>query len=184
MVFRHALGLQRSGDHEAAKQIFTSCLEIFSSLQDVKGVVKTYKAIAKSLESEGNTEETLRLLEKSADICRASGLQDRLADVCLTLGGIYSDTSQPQRACQYFLQGYQAACDAGDVTLVQKAQVKLGSACAGPLIRKHSSDMQSASLTSVRRLVAWKETRGHQDFCSADRKPERFGSSCIQSNSV
>lgn len=31
-------------------QIFSTCLQIFSSLQDVKGLVKTYKAIAKSLE--------------------------------------------------------------------------------------------------------------------------------------
>ncbi|XP_047242318.1 tetratricopeptide repeat protein 29 isoform X2 [Girardinichthys multiradiatus] len=165
-VFRQGLSLHSSEDHHAARKVFSTCIEIFSELQDVKGLVKTYKAIAKSLESEGNMEETLQVLEKSVDICRSSDQQGKLADICLYLGSIYRDLGQPLEACKYLLQGYKAACSAGDVTLLQKAQVKLGRTCALSLIRKYSSDMESSSLTSVKRLVAWKETRGHQDFCS------------------
>ncbi|XP_047242327.1 tetratricopeptide repeat protein 29 isoform X4 [Girardinichthys multiradiatus] len=49
-VFRQGLSLHSSEDHHAARKVFSTCIEIFSELQDVKGLVKTYKAIAKSLE--------------------------------------------------------------------------------------------------------------------------------------
>ena len=43
-------------------------------------------------DSEGNIDETLQCLEKSADISRSSGLQNKLADICLSLGNIYYNT--------------------------------------------------------------------------------------------
>ncbi|XP_072232284.1 tetratricopeptide repeat protein 29 [Leuresthes tenuis] len=166
-VFRLGLTYQSSGDQDKAKQFFNTCIKIYSSLEDAEGLVKTYKAMAKSLESEGKIDETLQCLEKSADISRSSGLQNKLADICLTLGNIYYNTSQYVRAYDYFLQGYEVACHTGDLALLQKAQVMVGSTCAVPLIRKYSYDMESASSTALKRLVAWKETRGHQDL-SAD----------------
>ncbi|KAM4714186.1 tetratricopeptide repeat protein 29 isoform 2-T2 [Anableps anableps] len=141
-VFRQGLGLQVTGDHQAAKEIFSTCIEIFSSLQDVEGLVKTYKAIAKCLESEGKIEECPEQLEKAAELCLSSGLQRRQMEVCLCLGSIYTNMNEPEKACTYFLYGYKAACNAGDVTQLQKAQVKLGCTAAHPLIRKYTSDIQ------------------------------------------
>ncbi|KAM4536603.1 tetratricopeptide repeat protein 29 isoform 2-T2 [Odontesthes bonariensis] len=166
-VFRLGLTYQSSGDQDKAKEFFNTCIKIYSSLQDAEGLVKTYKAMAKSLESEGNIDETLQCLEKSAEISRSSGLQNKLADICLSLGNIYYNMSQYVRAYHYFLQGYEVARHAGDVALLQKAQVMVGLTCALPLIRKYSSEMESASSTALKRLAAWKEARGHQDL-SAD----------------
>uniref|UniRef100_M3ZHW9 Tetratricopeptide repeat protein 29 n=2 Tax=Xiphophorus maculatus TaxID=8083 RepID=M3ZHW9_XIPMA len=163
--FREGMGLQSSGDHQAAKELFNTCVELFGSLQDVKGLVKSYKAIAKSLQSEGNIEECIETLEKSADLCQSSDLQERLADISLTLGCIYSDVNRPLKSCEYFLQSYKAACTAREVLLQHKAQVKLGYTCAHSLIKTHISEMKTPSLSSVNQLVDWKETRGHQNFC-------------------
>ncbi|CAG5929435.1 unnamed protein product [Menidia menidia] len=164
VVFRFGLTHQSSGDQETAKQFFNTCIEIYNSLQNRDEIVKVLKAMAKSFEKEGNIEETVQCLEKSADICRSSGLPSKLADICLCLGNIYYKTSQYVKAYKCFLQGYEVACEAGDVALLQKAQVMVGCSCALPLIRTYSSDMESASSATVKRLVAWKESRGHQDL--------------------
>ncbi|XP_024866939.1 tetratricopeptide repeat protein 29 isoform X3 [Kryptolebias marmoratus] len=153
VTFRLGLTSRSSGDQEAARQFFNSCIQIYSSLQDANKLVQTYKAMAKSSESEGNIHETLRLLQKSADVCRSSKLQDKLADVCLYLGNIYYDMNQHLKACEYFLRAYKEACEAGDMALQLEAQVMVGRTCALFLIWKHRSDMDSASTASVKRLV-------------------------------
>ncbi|XP_070786033.1 tetratricopeptide repeat protein 29 isoform X2 [Enoplosus armatus] len=162
--YRLGLTYQSAGDHEAAKQFFNTCMQICGTLQDADGLGKSYKAMAKSIESEGNVHETVQCLEKLADISRINRLQHNLADAYLCLGNIYYTRSQYKRACEYFLQGYDVACNLGDVALLQKAQVLVASARAHSLIRKYSSDVESATPTALRRLVAWKETRGCQEL--------------------
>ncbi|XP_074480052.1 tetratricopeptide repeat protein 29 isoform X1 [Sebastes fasciatus] len=160
----YQLGLtyQRAEDHDTAKQFFNTCMQICGTLQDADGLGKSYKAMAKSIESEGNINDTLQCLETLIDISRSNGLQHNLADAFLCLGNIYYTTSQYTRACEFFLQGYDVACEVGDVALLQKAQVSLGCARAHSLIGKYSEDVESASPAALRRLVAWKETRGHR----------------------
>ncbi|XP_038123132.1 tetratricopeptide repeat protein 29 [Cyprinodon tularosa] len=123
VLLRQGLLLQRLGDHPAARQVFSRCMKNFNMMQDLEGQVKTYKATAKSLESEGNIEETLEILEKAADICRSNGLQGELADVCLTQGTLYSKMDQLTKGVEFFQQGYKAALNTGDKPLVQKAKV-------------------------------------------------------------
>ncbi|XP_044040013.1 LOW QUALITY PROTEIN: tetratricopeptide repeat protein 29 [Siniperca chuatsi] len=160
----HRLGLayQSAGDHDTAKQFFNICMQICGTLQDADGLGKAYKAMAKSIDGEGNTHETVQCLEKLVDISRSNGLQHNLADAYLCLGNIYYTMSQYERACECFLQGYEVACNLVDVALLQKAQVLVASARAHSLIRKYSADVESATPTALRRLVAWKETRGRQ----------------------
>lgn len=81
------------------------------------------------------------------------------------------------------------ACDLGDVALLQKAQVPssptttitvftssisvnncssvrqvlAAGARAQSLIGKYSADVESATPAALRRLLAWKETRGSRD---------------------
>ncbi|XP_037537628.1 sodium/bile acid cotransporter 7 [Nematolebias whitei] len=75
-------------------------------------------------DSEGNMDEMLGFLETSADICRGSRLHDKLSDVCLYLGNVYYSMNQHLKACEFFLQSCKEASEAGDVALLQKAQVK------------------------------------------------------------
>ncbi|XP_019951335.2 tetratricopeptide repeat protein 29 isoform X1 [Paralichthys olivaceus] len=139
-AYRLGLTYQLTGDHNTAKKFFNTCMQICGTMQDADGLGKAYKAIAKSVESEGNTDETVRYLEKLVDITRSSGRQDNLADACLCLGNIYYSTRQYSRACEFFLQGFENASDIRDL---QKAQVLLG--CARAQSRKYSADVESAS---------------------------------------
>ncbi|KAK5848153.1 hypothetical protein PBY51_005793 [Eleginops maclovinus] len=162
-LLRLGLAYQSAGDHATAKQIFNTCMKICGTLQDAEGLGKSYKAMTKSIESEGNTQDTLECLEKLVDISRENGLPRNLADAFLCLGNIYFTMRQYSRACEFFLQGYQVSCELGDVPLLQKAQVLVGTAQARSLIRKFGADVESSSPAALQRLVSWKETRGRKD---------------------
>ncbi|XP_038588532.1 tetratricopeptide repeat protein 29-like isoform X1 [Micropterus salmoides] len=162
--YRLGLTYQNAGHHDTAKQFFNTCIQIYGTLQDEDKLGRSYMDMAKSLESEGNIDETVQCLNKLADISRNNGLQNNLVDAYLYLGNIYYTMGQYERACEYFLQGYEVACDLEDVALLQKAQVLVASARAHSLIRKYSADVVSATPTAVRRLLAWKETRGRQEI--------------------
>ncbi|GLD68080.1 tetratricopeptide repeat protein 29 [Lates japonicus] len=145
-AYRLGLAYQLTGDHDTAKKFFNSSMQICGTLQDADGLGKAYKAMAKSMESEGNIDETVRCLEKLID-------------------GQYS------RACDCFLQGYKVSCNIGDVALLQRAQVWVASARAHSMIRKYSTDVESASPAALRRLVVWKETRGHEELSPDSTDP-------------
>ncbi|KAI3376058.1 hypothetical protein L3Q82_016587, partial [Scortum barcoo] len=162
--YRLGLAYQRAGDHDTAKQFFNTCMQICGTLQDADGLGKSYKAMAKSLESEGNIYETIQCLETLVDISRSNGLQHNLVEGYLCLGNMYYKRGQYERACEFFLQGYQIACDLGDVTLLQKAQVFFASSRAHSLIREYSADVVSSTPDALRRLLTWKETRGRREL--------------------
>ncbi|XP_060888011.1 tetratricopeptide repeat protein 29 [Labrus mixtus] len=165
-AYRLGLTNQRAGHHNTAKQFFNMCMQIFGTLEDADGLGKSYTAMAKSLESEENVDETVRCLEKLADISLKSGLQHNLVDAYLSLGNIYFNRSQYSRACEFFLQGYEVARDLGDIPLLEKTQEFVATARAHCLIRKYSADLKSATPTSLRRLLAWRKPRAAQDFSS------------------
>ncbi|KAL7375423.1 hypothetical protein ABVT39_017089 [Epinephelus coioides] len=87
--YRLGLTYQSAGDHTTAKQFFNTCMQICGTLQDADGLGKAYKAMAKSIQSEGNIHDTLQCLEKFADISRSEGLQHNLVNAYLCLGSIY-----------------------------------------------------------------------------------------------
>ncbi|KAM6909416.1 tetratricopeptide repeat protein 29 [Xenentodon cancila] len=145
VAFRLGRTYQKTGDHKTARQFFKSSAEIYSSLDDANRVVKADVATAKSLESEGNVEEAILFLQKSAHICQKSGLQSRLAEIYQSLGRIHFNMRRNETAHQWFLQGYESACNAGNVVVLQKTQVMVASFAALDLLGKHLSDMQTDS---------------------------------------
>ncbi|XP_026178772.1 tetratricopeptide repeat protein 29 [Mastacembelus armatus] len=162
--YQLGLAYQASGDHDAAKKFFSTSMQICGTRQDADGLGKAYKAMAKSLESEGNIDGTVRLLEELTDISRSNGLQYNLVDACLCLGNIFFTMGQYKRASESFLQGYEVACHVGDVALLQKAQALVASARAHALIGGYSADVAAATPTALQRLLAWKETRRCQEL--------------------
>ncbi|XP_047452104.1 tetratricopeptide repeat protein 29 isoform X2 [Mugil cephalus] len=163
VAYQLGLTYQSVGDHDTAKQFFNSCMQICGTLEDPHGLVKAYRAMAQSLESEGQIDETIQCLETLADMSRISGLQDKLADACLCQGNIYCARSQYVRGCEFFQLGYDVACSIEDVTLLQKAQVLLAGARSRCLVMKHMGDAESSSNSALRRLLDWGDNRGRQD---------------------
>ncbi|XP_039463833.1 tetratricopeptide repeat protein 29 isoform X1 [Oreochromis aureus] len=163
-AFQVGLANQRAGDHGTAKKFFNSSMEIFHSLDDTDGLVKAYKALAKSLKSEGYIEEVVACLEKLATMSRSSRLQHRLIDVSLCLGNIYFSRSQYVRAGEYCLQGYEVACTTEDVAQLQRAQVLVASAHAHATIGKYGANLTSTSPAPLQRLLDWKVKRGREDL--------------------
>ncbi|XP_051800223.1 tetratricopeptide repeat protein 29 isoform X2 [Acanthochromis polyacanthus] len=146
-AFKLGLAYQSAGEHEAAKQHLSSCMQICGSLQDSDGLTKAYKAMASSLQSEGNTDEAIQCLKKLADLSRSDGLQHNLAESLMSLGNIYYSRREHQRAAENFLQAYQVYCNTGDEAQLQKAQVMVATARAQCLIRKHIVHLQTAAGT-------------------------------------
>ncbi|XP_074555354.1 tetratricopeptide repeat protein 29 [Halichoeres trimaculatus] len=162
----YQLGLtnQRAGDHQRAKQMFSSCTQVYGTLEDDDGLVKSYRAMARSLESEGNIDETVQCLQKLADLSQSSGLRRVQVDSYLWLGKIYYKRGQYTTACDFFQRGYEAACELGDVSLLEEAEVFIGTARAHCVIRKHIADIASAAPTATHRPKTWEETGRLQDF--------------------
>ncbi|KAE8279433.1 Tetratricopeptide repeat protein 29 [Larimichthys crocea] len=136
--YQLGLGYQRAGDHTAAKQFFNRSMQMCGTLQDTEGLGKCYKAMAKSLHSEGNDAEAIRFLEKLVDICVMMPRQ--LVEAFLSLGHVYFTQGQYERASEFFLKSYELSCDLDDVALLQEAQVWVGSARAHSTVREYLAD--------------------------------------------
>ncbi|XP_077355858.1 tetratricopeptide repeat protein 29 isoform X2 [Festucalex cinctus] len=189
-AYQLGLAYYSVGNYDTSEQYLNTSMHICSTTEDFDGLGKAYKAVAKLCESKGNINTTIQLLEALVDISRSKSLHHHLVDACLCLGHVYTNrvphtnahtytyTSQNHvtvllplflqrqydQARESLLQGYNVACDIGDVTLVQKAQVSLASAHTRCIVGKYSADVESTVPAALSRLLAWKVSRGlHED---------------------
>ncbi|XP_068506551.1 tetratricopeptide repeat protein 29 [Syngnathus scovelli] len=168
-AYQLGLAYYRVGDYDTSKQYLNTSMTICSSTENFDGLGKAYKAMAKLYESKGNIKNTIKLLETLVDISRSKSLHHHLVDACLCLGHVYTNMKQYDQARESLLQGYNVACDIGDVALVQKAQVSLASAHTRCIVGKYSLDVESATSPALSRLLAWKVSRGlHETSGNAD----------------
>ncbi|KAM9827406.1 tetratricopeptide repeat protein 29 [Neosynchiropus ocellatus] len=122
-AYQLGLTYHAAGNYVEASKFLTISMRIYDMLKDSDGLGKTYKAMAKLLESEGNIKGTIQCLEKLVDISGRKGLEQNLADACMSLGNIYLTWNELDKAVAFFQQGYECACATGDVALLQRAQV-------------------------------------------------------------
>ncbi|KAK6291626.1 hypothetical protein J4Q44_G00374100 [Coregonus suidteri] len=158
-AYRVGLAYQFVGDQVTAKRFLNMYMEISTALGDAGGLGKAYKAIAKSLESEGKLSETVQYLEKFAEVSQSNNQYLNLEEACMYLGVIFNSRGQYKKGCTYFERGYEIACDLGDVPLLQRAQVFVGSARAHSMIRNYSRYVETASHGDLLHLTGWKESR-------------------------
>ncbi|KAM6949239.1 tetratricopeptide repeat protein 29 [Aplochiton taeniatus] len=160
----HQLGLayQSVGDLQTSKKFLNIAMEISSSLKDTDSLGKSYKAIAKSMESEGKLGETVQYLEKFAAVSQSTNQLHNLEEACMCLGVIFSARGQYARACEHFEKGYDIACTMGEGPLLQRGQVLVGTARAHSMIRKYSAQVEEATPTALKQLIDWKEKRKNQ----------------------
>ncbi|XP_054609503.1 tetratricopeptide repeat protein 29 [Dunckerocampus dactyliophorus] len=167
-AYQLGLAYYSLGDHDTSEQYLNTSMQICSTTQDIDGLGKAYKAMAKLCESKGNLNNTIHLLETLVDISRSNSLHHHLVDACLCLGNVYTNMRQYDRARERLLQGYNVACNIGDKTLVHKAQVSLASAHTRCIMRKYSADVESDMPLALSRLLDWKVTRGRHDATDDD----------------
>ncbi|XP_031647473.1 tetratricopeptide repeat protein 29 isoform X1 [Oncorhynchus kisutch] len=158
-AYRVGLAYQCVGDQVTAKRFLNMYMEMSTALGDAGGLGKAYKAIAKSLESEGKLSETVQYLEKFAEVSQGNNQYHNLEEACMCLGVIFNSRGQYERGCTYFERGYEIARDLEEVPLLQRAQVFVGSARAYSMIRKYSRSVETASHSDLLLLTAWKESR-------------------------
>ncbi|TSL61167.1 Calcitonin gene-related peptide type 1 receptor [Bagarius yarrelli] len=116
------------------KRFLNLLLEITTSLKDKEGLGKAYKAIAKSLESEGKTNDAIKHLQKY-------------------LHGQYGKSSE------YFSLAFETACQLNLIPCIRKAQVCVGIARAHSMLRAYSRLLQNNKQEDICELISWKETR-------------------------
>ncbi|XP_029610509.1 tetratricopeptide repeat protein 29 [Salmo trutta] len=158
-AYRVGLAYQCVGDQVTAKRFLNMYMEMSTALGDAGGLGKAYKAIAKSLESEGKLSETVQYLEKFAEVSQGNNQYHNLEEACMCLGVIFNSRGQYERGCTYFERGYEIARDLEEVSLLQRAQVFVGSARAYSMIRKYSRSVETASHSDLLHLTGWKESR-------------------------
>ncbi|CAB1345657.1 unnamed protein product, partial [Coregonus sp. 'balchen'] len=82
-----------------AKRFLNMYMEISTALGDAGGLGKAYKAIAKSLESEGKLSETVQYLEKFAEVSQSNNQYLNLEEACMYLGVIFNSRGQYKKGC-------------------------------------------------------------------------------------
>ncbi|XP_055012760.1 tetratricopeptide repeat protein 29 [Boleophthalmus pectinirostris] len=130
-VYKLGVTSQICGDHSAAKKYLHMYMRICEEMKDTSGLGKAYKSLAKTFESEGDTQEALLCLEKLCDGSIDAPPHDSV-HAYLTAGGLYFNMRSFGRACASYQRGVDGAAALGDVAALHKAQ-KHGGAW-----RKHS----------------------------------------------
>ncbi|XP_073704045.1 tetratricopeptide repeat protein 29 [Garra rufa] len=169
-AYRLGLAYQSTGEQKTAKQFFSVCLEIFTTLENTDSLGGAYEAIAKSLESEGKLTEATEYLEKFAEISLKSKQDRNLEKASMCLGNILSLRKQYDGAHEHFGHAYEIACNLASVTRLQKAQVCAGSAHALSMMQTYHGLIETPGRPEIKRIISWKKRRN--DTLSAPLEEE------------
>ncbi|XP_046725757.1 tetratricopeptide repeat protein 29 [Silurus meridionalis] len=145
-----------------AKQFLNTFTELSTTLGDVESLCKAYKAIAKSLESEGKIDDSIEHLQKYLEVCQMNDLRENLQDAYMCLGSIHFSRAQYDRGCEYFTLAFEIACSLHSEALIEKAQVLLGIARAHSMLPAYTSHLLRNKPPNISRLIKWKATRENE----------------------
>ncbi|XP_058601863.1 tetratricopeptide repeat protein 29 isoform X2 [Onychostoma macrolepis] len=168
-AYRLGLAYQSTGDQKTAKQFFSVCMEISTTLENTDSLGRAYEAIAKSLESEGKVTEATEYLEKFAEISLNSKQDRNLEKACMCLGNILS-LRQYDGAHEHFGRAYEIACKLESVDRLQKARVCAGSARALSMMQTYHRLIETPGRQNIKRIISWKKRR--HDSLSAPLEEE------------
>ncbi|KAL1258844.1 hypothetical protein QQF64_009421 [Cirrhinus molitorella] len=168
-AYRLGLAYQSAGDQKTAKQFFSVCMEISTTLENTDSLGGTYEAIAKSLESEGKLTEATEFLERFAEISLKSKQDRNLEKASMCLGNILSLRKQYDGAYEHFGRAYEIACNLVSARL-QKAQVCAGSARALSMMQAYHRLIETPGRQKIDRIISWKKRRN--DTLSAPLEEE------------
>ncbi|KAL2079353.1 hypothetical protein ACEWY4_025097 [Coilia grayii] len=170
-----AQGALQSQEHEHAIDILNKALDIAKKgntvLGDNESQSRAFKAVAKSLESEGKLAEAVQHLEKFAEISRNQDQQENLEEACMSTGIIYSKRGEYERGVEYLQQAYDIARSMRDVGWLQRAQVCVGVASAQRMLSSFSAHISSGNHNNVQLISTWKDSRQNAfDHSTAEKK--------------
>ncbi|XP_043116346.1 tetratricopeptide repeat protein 29 [Puntigrus tetrazona] len=157
-AYRLGLVYQSIGDQKTAKQFFSICMEISTTLGNTDSLGRAYEAIAKSLQSEGKLTEATEYLEKFAEVSQSK--QDRnLEKAYMCLGNILSSRKQYDGAREHFGRAYEIACNLASVARLRKAQVCTGSARALGVMQTYHRLIETPARQNIQEIFSWKQRR-------------------------
>ncbi|XP_050987161.1 tetratricopeptide repeat protein 29 isoform X1 [Labeo rohita] len=160
-AYRLGLAYQSTGNQKTAKQFFSVCMEISTTLENADSLGRAYEAIAKSLESEGKLTEATEYLEKFVEISLNSRQDRNLEKAYMCLGNILSLRKQYDGAHEHFGRAYEIACNLASLVRLQKAQVCAGSARALSMMQAYHRLIETPGRQEIKRIISWKERRNN-----------------------
>ncbi|XP_073897162.1 tetratricopeptide repeat protein 29 [Castor canadensis] len=148
-----------AGDHETALTALNTYSQISADLDDDLSLGRAYEAIAKVLQSQGETIEAIKYLEKVVKIARNNFQSLDIVRASTMLGDIYNEKGEYNKASEYFQQAFDTIVDVMNVPLMEETKVHYGIARAHQMMLTINNYIESADLNSLDCLLSWKERR-------------------------
>ncbi|KAM3832059.1 tetratricopeptide repeat protein 29 [Vipera latastei] len=148
-----------AGELQKATLKLNTYLNISKQLEDYVGLGRAYQTVARVLLSQGKKGEAIRYLEMFMDIAKKVQLSQSLVDACIFLGNIYNESGNYSKACEYFIQAFEAANALSDLALMNEIKVYCGIGTAHSLMLKANTHIEAADSINLKCLLDWKENR-------------------------
>lgn len=100
--FNEAGIFHQNGYEKKALSVYYKSLQLFKMLNDTLNIAKTSQQIALSLQSDGKTDEAVKLYNESLKVYTALNKQEDIANIKNSLGQVELDLKQLEKAGQHF----------------------------------------------------------------------------------
>ncbi|XP_076995992.1 tetratricopeptide repeat protein 29 isoform X3 [Tamandua tetradactyla] len=148
-----------AGEYEMALTVFDTYIKISADLGDDLSLGKACEAMAKVLQSQGQTMEAIKYLKKVLKIARNNFQNLDIARASTMLGDIYNEKGFYSRASEYFQQAFDTTSELMNMPLMEETKVHYGIAKAHQLMLTVNNYIEVADFTSLDYLLSWKESR-------------------------
>uniref|UniRef100_A0A8C5L7L5 Tetratricopeptide repeat protein 29 n=1 Tax=Jaculus jaculus TaxID=51337 RepID=A0A8C5L7L5_JACJA len=148
-----------AGQHETALTVLHNYQNISTDLGDDLSLGRAYEAIAKVLQSQGETTEAIMYLEKVVKIARNNFQNLDVVRASTMLGDIYNEKGKYRKASEYFQQAFDTAMRLMNTPLMDETKVHYGIAKAHQMMMTLQHYIEASDLASLTCLLSWKESR-------------------------
>ncbi|XP_054342363.1 tetratricopeptide repeat protein 29 isoform X1 [Pongo pygmaeus] len=164
-------------EYETALTVLDTYCKISTDLDDDLSLGRGYEAVAKVLQSQGETTEAIKYLKKFVKIARNNFQSLDFVRASTMLGDIYNEKGYYNKASECFQQAFDTTVELMSMPLMDETKVHYGIAKAHQMMLTVNNYIESADLTSLNYLLSWKESRGNIE---PDPVTEEFRGSTVE----
>ncbi|XP_054410537.1 tetratricopeptide repeat protein 29 isoform X4 [Pongo abelii] len=146
-------------EYETALTVLDTYCKISTDLDDDLSLGRGYEAVAKVLQSQGETTEAIKYLKKFVKIARNNFQSLDFVRASTMLGDIYNEKGYYNKASECFQQAFDTTVELMSMPLMDETKVHYGIAKAHQMMLTVNNYIESADLTSLNYLLSWKESR-------------------------